>query len=140
MENYIKYTGKNRYNFNIKINDNKYDILKSRIENKKIEEINLYKLNDVEINLVKEKEYVNAKRELTEEEAYKKGIDLALEKVKLKLNDKEEIILKKVLKNEVNDSTIYLEIFIITKENIGELSIVRGGNLNGNESNPTNNE
>ncbi len=139
-ENYINYTGKNRFNLSLKINDNKYDIFKSRIENKKTEEINLYKLNDFEINLVKEKEFVNAKRELTEDEAYKKGINLAIEKINLTLNDNEKIIYQKVLKNEVNDSTIYLEIFIATKENIGEVSIIKGGNVDGSESSETNNE
>ncbi|MBQ8901893.1 MAG: sporulation protein YqfD, partial [Bacilli bacterium] len=108
----------------IKVNDNKYQILKSRIKNKKEDEINLYKLNDFEINLVKEKEYTTKVKKLSEEEAYNKGINTALEKVKLKLLDNEEILLKKVLKKEVNDSTIYLEIFIVTKENIGELQVV----------------
>ncbi len=124
LENYIEYTGKNRYNFNIKINDNKYNILKSRIKNKKLEEINLYRLNDFEINLVKEKEFIEKTRTLSEDEAYKKAINLALEKINLKLDENEEVLLKKVLKKEINDSTIYLEIFIVTKENIGELKIV----------------
>jgi len=123
-ETYINYTGKNRYNLSVKVNDNKYQILKSRIKNKKEDEINLYKLNDFEINLVKEKEYTTKVKKLSEEEAYNKGINTALEKVKLKLLDNEEILLKKVLKKEVNDSTIYLEIFIVTKENIGELQVV----------------
>lgn len=134
-ENYIKYTGKNRYNINLKIDDNKYQVFKSRIKNKKEEVTNLYKLNDFEINLVKEKEYVKEFKVLSEKEAYEKGINKALEKVKLKLKDNEEILLKKVLKKEVNDSTIYLEIFIVTKENIGVLQVVEEDVLNGNESN-----
>lgn len=123
-ETYINYTGKNRYNLNIKIDNNKYQIFKNRIENKKEEEINLYKLNDFEINLVKEKEYTVETKILSEEIAYKKGINTALEKVKMKLSDNEEILLKKVLKKDVNNSTIYLEIFIVTKENIGVLQVV----------------
>lgn len=123
-ETYINYTGKNRYNLNIKIDNNKYQIFKNRIENKKEEEINLYKLNDFEINLVKEKEYTVETKILSEEFAYKKGINTALEKVKMKLSDNEEILLKKVLKKDVNNSTIYLEIFIVTKENIGVLQVV----------------
>lgn len=128
-ENYIKYTGKNRYNINVKINDNNYEIFRSRIKNKKNENTNLYKLDDFEINLIKEKEYVKKAKILSEKEAYEKGIFLALEKVKLKLEDNEEILMKKVLKKEVNDSTIYLEIFVVTKENIGVLQeVVEGGN------------
>ncbi len=122
-EENIKYTGKNRYNFNIKINDEKYKILKSRIKNYKEKEINLYKFNDFEINLVKEKEYVVETKTLTEEEAYNKALKLAQDKILLKLDKDESILLKKVLKKEVNDSTIYLEVFIITKENIGLLKV-----------------
>ena len=133
-ENYIKYTGKNRYNINIKFDDNKYKLLKSRIKNKKEEETNLYALNDFEINLVKEKEYINVTKILTEQEAYEKGINTAIEKVNLQLAENEKILLKKVLKKEVNDSTIYLEIFIVTKENIGELQVVQEEVENGIES------
>lgn len=134
-ESYIKYTGKNRYNLSIKIDDNNYQIFRSRIENKKDEITNLYKLNDFEINLVKEREYVTETKILSENEAYEKGINTALEKINLKLSDNEEILLKKVLKKAVNDSTIYLEIFIVTKENIGELQIVEENLNNGIESN-----
>ncbi len=134
-ETYTYYTGKNRYNLNVVFNENKYKIFKSRIDKSKEEEINLYKLNDFEINLVKEKEYIEKTRELTETEAYTKGVKLAEEKVKLTLDKDEKILLKKVLKNEANDSTIYLEIFIVTKENIGKLKVVEEEIPNGVESN-----
>lgn len=135
QENFIKYTGKSRFNMNVKINDNRYQIFKNRIENKKEEIINLYKLNDFEINLIKEKEFVYKKKLLTEEQAYNKGINKALESIKLKLLDNEEILYKNVLKKEVNDSTIDLEIFIVTKENIGQLQIVEEELDNGIKSN-----
>ncbi len=139
-EDYIEYTGKNRYNFNVRINDNKYRILKSRIKNKKEEETNLYKLNDFEINLVKEREYVNKTRTISEEEAYNKAISLAEEKVKLKLKEKEDILVKKVLKKEVNNSTIYLEVFIATKENIGVESLQKENDGSDNGNNTQNNQ
>ena len=134
-EDYIEYTGKNSYNFNVRINDNKYRILKSRIKNKKEEETNLYKLNDFEINLVKEREYVNKTRIISEEEAYEKALLLAEEKVKLKLKEKEDILVKKVLKKEVNNSTIYLEVFIATKENIGVEEIAKENDISDNGDN-----
>ena len=139
-ESYVKYTGKIRYNLNVKLNDNKYRLLRSRIDKKKEEEINLYKLNDFEINLVKEKEYVMAYHILSENEAYNKALQLAEDKIKLQLDKNEEILVKKVLKKEANDSTIYLEIFIVTKENIGEVSIVREEVLNDSQSVPKSNE
>lgn len=119
-----EYTGKNRYNLNIKINDNRYRIFKNRINIRDEEITNLYKLNDFEINLIKEKEFVEKIKKISVEEAYDKGINKALEKINLLLDEEEEILYKKVLKKEVNDSTIYLEIFIVAKENIGELQIV----------------
>ena len=118
-EEVIKYTGKNRYNISIKNNNKKYLIFKSRLLEKEEEEINIYKLNNFEINLVKEKEYIKINNKLTEEEAYNKGLNAGLEKIQLKLNKNEEILLQKVLKKEVNNSTIYLEIFVVTKESIG---------------------
>ncbi len=124
IEEYIEYTNKNRYNLNIKIDDNNYQIFKSRIQNKKNEITNLYKLNDFEINLVKEKEYVKKVRKLSKDEVYEKALKLGIEKINLKLDKDEEILLKKVLKKELNDSTIYLEVFIVTKENIGVRQIV----------------
>jgi len=130
-ENYIYYTGKNRYNFSVKINDNSYEILKSRIKNKKNKVTNLYKLDDFEINLIKEKEFIEKTKILTEKEAYDKGILLALEKINLKLDKNEEVLMKKVLKKDVNNSTIYLEIFVVTKESIGVLQEVREGGNDG---------
>jgi len=60
---------------------------------------------------------------------------LAEEKIKLMLDEDEELLLKKVLKKEVNDSKIYLEIFIVTKENIGELQVVEENIENDNKLN-----
>ena len=120
-----KYTGKNRYNLSVKINDDNYKIFKERLDVFDDDVKKLYKLNDFEINLVKEKEYQEKIIKLTEEEAYNKGISKAIEKINLMLDDDESILLKKVLKKEVNDSKIYLEIFIVTKESIGKLQIVR---------------
>ena len=129
----IKYTGKKRYNLNVKIDDETYQIFKSRIAKSKSQEINLYKLNDFEINFVKEKEIIIKDKILSEKEAYDKAINLAVEKVKLKLDVNEEIILQKVLKKDVNDSTIYLEIFVVTKENIGKLQVLEKEEKNDNK-------
>ena len=136
QENIREYTGKNRYNLSIKINDDSYKIFKGRLKIYEEELKNLYKLNDFEINLVKEKEYVEKTNKLTEEEAYNKAISKVEEKIKLMLDEDEKILLKKVLKKEVNDSKIYLEVFIVTKENIGELQIIEEDNINDYRINP----
>lgn len=123
-EEYKEYTNKERINFNIKINDNKYKLLRSRLNKFTIEEENIYKLNDFEINLVHEKEYKLNERILTEEEAYNKGIRLANEKIKLTMNEDEEILFQKVLKKQANNSTMYLDIFIVAKMNIGKVVVL----------------
>lgn len=133
-EEYKEYTGKERYNLEVRFNDNKYQILKSRVKQSVKDNTNLYKLNDFEINLVKEKEYNLKEKVLTEEEAYNKALAKAIEKINLKLDKDEKIILQKVLKKSVFDSTIYLEVFIVTKENIGVLQEVKE-NINDVQSN-----
>ena len=132
------YTGKVRYNLKINTTNNEYVIFKSRVKNKKEEKINLYKLNNFEINLVKEKEYKKEVVKLSENKAYNKGISLALEKIKLKLDKNEEILLQKVLKKSVNNSTIELEIFIVTKESIGKSFVLEEDDVNDIKSNPKN--
>ena len=56
----------------------------------------------------------------SESEALTKCITLAEEKINIKLEDKETIIDKKVLKKSLNDSTMDVEIFIVTNEIISE--------------------
>ena len=125
LEEEIKnYTGKKRYNLNIKTTTNDYDIFKSRIKEKEKEKVNLYKFNDFEINIIKEKEYVIERKKISENEAYNKAISKGLEKIQINLNKKEEIISQNVLKKEVNNSTIYLEIFVVTKENIVSTNMI----------------
>ena len=139
-EYYSKYTGKKRFNISVKIGDDEYDIFKSRIKNKRVKKTILYKLNDFAINFVEEKEYEESVRKLSEKEAYNKALKLAEDKVKLKLRENEAILYKKVLKKEVNDSTIYVEVFIVTKENIGEVSQILGGSENDSKPNNENNQ
>lgn len=86
--------------------------------------INIYKLNDFEINFVKEKEYIIKNKKLSEEEAYEKAFKDGVDKIQNNLSKDEEILVKKVLKKSIFDSTIYLELFVVTKEEIGEVEIV----------------
>ena len=116
---YIK-TGKKSYNLNIKIDDKNYKILRSKYKKSEDNKEVLYKLNDFQISLVKEEELKLKKVKLTEKEAFNKGLKLVDEKIKLKLSAKEEILEKKVLKKVINDSTMVLDIFVVTKENIAK--------------------
>lgn len=138
-EEYVE-TGKSNYNFIVNINDKKYKILKSRFKKYNESKESLYKLKDFKIELSKEKEVKLKTIKLTEAEALKKGIKLAEEKVKLKLQENEEILEKKVLKKVLNDSTIELDIFIVTKENIARKELVKEVDINDKVSNKYSNE
>lgn len=124
VEEYKEYTGKNRYNFQIKTNNQKFKIFKDRLKSYEEKYENIYKLNDFEINFVKEKEYIIKNKKLSEEEAYVKAFKDGVDKIQNNLSKDEEILVKKVLKKSIFDSTIYLELFVVTKEEIGEVEIV----------------
>lgn len=124
VEEYKEYTGKNRYNFQIKTNNQKFKIFKDRLKSYEEKYENIYKLNDFEINFVKEKEYIIKNKKLSEEEAYGKAFKDGVDKIQNNLSKDEEILVKKVLKKSIFDSTIYLELFVVTKEEIGEVEIV----------------
>lgn len=124
VEEYKEYTEKNRYNFQIKTNNQKFKIFKDRLKSYEEKYENIYKLNDFEINFVKEKEYIIKNKKLSEEEAYEKAFKDGVDKIQNNLSKDEEILVKKVLKKSIFDSTIYLELFVVTKEEIGEVEIV----------------
>ena len=50
--------------------------------------------------------------------------------MKLKLKEDESIVEKKVLKNTIKDSTMVLEVFVVTKESIGKVVTVEEGSIN----------
>ncbi len=123
-EESIIYTGKKRYNIEIKSNNDEYMVFKSRVKFPKKEKERIYTYNNFEINLVKEVETKKIMKKLSEKEALNKALTRALQAIKIKLNSNEEIKYQKVLKKEINDSKIYLEVFVITKEIIGEVKIL----------------
>lgn len=123
-EEYVE-TGKKSFNINFKINNNNYKILRSKYKKVKDSKEVLYKLNDFQIELIKEKEIKLKKVKLTEKEAFNKGLKLVNDKIKLKLASDEEILEKKVLKKVINDSTMVLDIFVVTKENIAKQILMK---------------
>ena len=111
------YTNKSRYN--ISYGDTK--IFKSRLKNYKTKKKKLFSLFGNDINLLKEKEVVVKNKKYSEKEAINKALYLTKEKINIKLTEKEGIIAQKVLKKDVNNSTMYIEIFSSVKENISEV-------------------
>ncbi len=99
-------TGKVRYNLNIE-------------DNKKI--ITLF---GTDFYFTKQKETMNTTRTLSEEEVINKALSLTDEKMATILQDTDEVTLKKVLKKTKNDSTMDIDVFVITIEEIGEQKLI----------------
>ena len=120
-------TGKVRWNIRLKNNGYNDFLFKSRLENYVEEDKNLFTLFKTDIIFAKQFETINKTVTMNEEEALNKALDLALEKISATLEEKEKIIDKKVLKKEVNNSTMNREVFVSVLEQIGtrqEFSIV----------------
>jgi similar to stage IV sporulation protein len=110
------YTGKKRYNFAI----NNTKIFRSRLKNYKTKKKKLFSIFGNDFYLLTEKEVKYENKKYSEDEALKKALELSNEKINLKLSEKEHIISQKVLKNSVNDSTMYVEVFTSVEEIISE--------------------
>lgn len=120
-------TGKVRWNIRLKNNSYNDFLFKSRLDNFVEEDKSLFSLFKTEIIFAKQYETITKTVTMSEEEAENKALTLALEKVSATLEEKERIIDKKVLKKEVNNSTMNIEVFVSVLEQIGtrqEFSIV----------------
>lgn len=115
-----KETGKMRYNFMVDINDFKYTILKSRVsENKKVENKEILKIGNMKFYLQKEKELEVTEKKYNEEEAQKEITKIIHEKLSVKGVDISDIMEEKVLKKNVFNGNLDIEMFVAIKEQIG---------------------
>ncbi len=115
---YFEYveTDYKRYNFSWEHEDKKTQILNSRIENYESDYITLFDLFGYKLHLEIQKEIIKKYKTLTVDEALNKALELSEEKMEDKLDDLEYIKEKKVLKKTENNSTIEVDIFIVTEE------------------------
>lgn len=120
IHNEYEKTGKKKYNLVWEINENKKQLFKDRFEEYESNYKTLLKVFDFTLFL--DTEYETTKNELkyTESEALEKALSKAEESIKKQIGEKDQIINKKVLKKQVNDSTIDVEIFVIVEELISE--------------------
>lgn len=114
------YTNKVRNNFMIEIDNNDYKIFKSRLKNYDEDKEEILSILNKKLYLIKEYEYKLVNKEYNEEALNKRIDELVVEKLNLSLNEKERIINKKVLKKEVNNSRIKIELFTIVEKQIGK--------------------
>ena len=109
-------TGKKKYNIVWENNQNKHQILRERFNSYNSYLKNILKIFDFNLYIETEMETEKITKTYTEVEALEVGINKAIENVKIKLGEKDEIIDKKVLKKVVNNSTMDIEVFVIVKE------------------------
>lgn len=109
-------TGKKKYNIVWENDGNKKQILRERFDSYNSYLKNILKVFDFNLYVETEMETKKITKIYTEEEALEVGINKAIENVKIKLGEKDEIIDKKVLKKVVNNSTMDIEVFVIVKE------------------------
>lgn len=107
-----EYTNKKRYNLSF----NNNNLLKSKYIN--YDNQTIFKIGPLKFN--REKETVIKTKELTIEEAKNKGINLAKERLLQDIGKNNSILDEKVLKEDVNNSTIILEVFFTVEESIGK--------------------
>ena len=109
-------TGKKKYNIVWENDGNKKQILRERFDSYNSYLKNILKVFDFNLYVETEMETEKITKTYTEDEALEVGINKAIENVKIKLGEKDEIIDKKVLKKVVNNSTMDIEVFVIVKE------------------------
>lgn len=109
-------TNKKRYNFAF----NDYKIFKSRLNNYNTKKKKIFSIFGNKFYLLTEKEIIFKKKKYSEDEALKKSIELSNEKINTKLKEGEKIIKQNVLKNTLNNSTMYVEIFTSVEEIISK--------------------
>jgi len=119
-------TGKNRWNLSFAKGDVEQFVFRSRLTNYVTEKKHLFTLFGVEIYFVRQKEVEIVTHTYTEEEALNKALSLVDEKFQMKLLDHEEIVQKKVLKKQVNNSTMDIEVFVSLIEHISRQEEFQG--------------
>ena len=113
------YTDKKRYNLFIESNNFSWKIFRSRLDKFDTTNNLLLKIGDYKLYLQQEQEYELKKENLTDKEIISKINEEINLKLKTKLKEDYKILSQKVLKKSINDSTIYMEVFVTVEEQIG---------------------
>ena len=105
-------TGKKRYNLIIN-----HKVLRNKKYNKYDKKIII---KNKWFEIFKEIEYKETKKNYKEKDAREKALEEIDKKFKNKLGTRGKVIDKKILKKEINDKEIILEVFVTTEENISK--------------------
>ncbi len=112
-------TGKVRKNIIIETKEHEYQLLKNRLQNFDSTKKQFAELLGIKFYIRNDNEIKKIKKKYTDEEAVKQAINIAREKVLLKLDKDEKILMQKVLQKQLIDSTMNVDIFIVAEEKIG---------------------
>ena len=113
---------KKRYNLEISFNNKKYRLFKDRLTKYQTQSKEIVNLLGFKLSLLKDTEIESNTKEYTDHELennIKKQIE---DKMKNILKGEYKIITQKVLKKELNDSKIDMEVFIVAEEEISTTS------------------
>lgn len=114
-------TGHKRFNLAIKNKQDKYLIFRPRLKNYETKEKRLLSIMGNSLYFTTDYEVESETKKYTEEELNKLIEDEVNNKMKTLLKDDYEIVTKKVLKKELNDSIIDIDVFVVVLENIAEV-------------------
>ena len=106
-----KYTGKKRFNIGYEYKKNRGVIFRNRLDSYETKSKKLFTIFGISIYLNTDYELTISKKKYTEQEAIKKSLELAKEKLSLQIADNERILSQKVLKKTVNNSKMEVVVF-----------------------------
>lgn len=94
-------------------------------KNNSDDEKSLFKSSIVNVNLKDEVEIISNIKKYTEKELLEKLQVEALNKIKNDLTEKEEVLLQKTLKKQVNNGKMYIEVFFKVYKNISDIKEIQ---------------
>ncbi len=115
-----KETGKIRWNILLKNNSYNDFLFRSRLENYQTETKSLFKIFNTEVFFAKQKEVVNTIIEKNEAELLDEATTKMQEKIKLTLQEDEEILNQKILSQNETDDYLEVQFFVAVLEQIGK--------------------
>ena len=115
-----RYTNKKRYNLLLEYDNRDYKIFKDRLNSYDENKYLIISLLGKKLYLLKDYEYVLEKIELDEKSLNNRIDDLVMSKLDISLADDEKILYKNVLKKELNNSRIIIEMFVTVEDLISE--------------------
>lgn len=112
-------TKKKRYNIILNYNGIDYKLFNDRLDIYDEKKKEIFDLLGLKIYLKTDTKVIKTKKRYTEKNAEKYALKKSKEKVLNKIGKKDSIIMQKVLQKRVKNSTMDIDIFIITEEEIG---------------------